>query len=131
MWRCVMARDANDVLQDGGNKAVRETQDIAVKAIPEQPRAGAVAKRSPTQRNLSSEEQAVAEINKDHAFINSRGGKARILYEGFDEKGKPQEFYYSLQDFPAIMAPRGGVPIGDNEYILKSKLWLLSPQRRT
>ena len=65
--------------------------------------------------------QAVEGINADHAFIMSRGGKACVLHEGFDEEGAPKEFYYGINDFHNIMLNRGGLMIGEPEKFVPSR----------
>jgi hypothetical protein len=79
-------------------------------------------------------DEIVAGINKNYAFINSRGGKACILYEGTDEKGKPKEFYHNVSDFYHIMANKGGLyrqKAKSQEFVPCSKLWMQHPKRRS
>ena len=73
--------------------------------------------------------RAVEEINADHAFIMSRGGKSCVLHEGFDEEGAAKEFYYSVPDFFNIMANRGALRIV-GKATPKSQIWMQSPLRR-
>ncbi len=98
------------------------------------------AKRSPPppiDDNPPDEEskvyRVVNKINSDHAFIKSRGGKACVLHEGFDEAGEPNEYYYGINDFYNIMANQGVANVGGDEepkWVPKSKVWMQDPLRR-
>ena len=77
--------------------------------------------------------QVTARINKRHAFIHSRGGRACVLHEGFDENGNSKEFYYRLPDFHDIMCNRLDLLVVSpkGKQTPGSQVWQAHPDRRS
>jgi len=81
-------------------------------------------------------ETVAAELNKDHAFINSHHGKAKVLCESFNAKGEPEIYYYLIGDFHTIKANLLPIPIKGGspnkpKPMAASQAWIHSPNRRS
>src|SRR5262249_2434403 len=122
-------KEGNGYIEDDGYEAFRATIESGLCASKED-----ALPLLPNGDSDAEIERVVEEINKYHAFINYRGGRACILHEGSDHEGKPKEFYYSVSDYHNIMLNQGGLymPRGrSTKFVPKSKVWIGHPKRRS